>query len=288
MIAFYEPQQHQQPFVFLRGSDAGLSGLAFDVCCLWCLGYPDQAQSRSQEVLALARELDHPYSLANVLAFAGCLFNEMRRDTGMLKDNAEELMRLSNERSFAGWLDAGTRYRGEAVAMLGQFQEGTMQMRQSMADSRSKGLRCYLAGTLDSLAEVQSKAGHPEEGLTTLDEALALVEETDERLWEAELYRLRGELLLMQGDDAEAEVSLKKAIGEAHRQNAKSWELRASTSLARLWQKQGKVDEAGQILGEIYGWFTEGFDTPDLREARALLEESAEDYEQGMAVKNAK
>jgi len=118
-----------------------------------------------------------------------------------------------------------------------------------------------------------------DEGLTTLDEALALVEETDERLWEAELYRLRGELLLMLGDDAEAEVSLKKAIGVARQQKAKSWELRASTSLARLWQKQGMVDEAGQMLGEIYGWFMEGFDTLALREARALLEEFAEDYE---------
>jgi tetratricopeptide (TPR) repeat protein len=279
MIAFYEPQQHHHPIVFRRGSDAGLSALAYDACCLWCLGYPDQAKSRSQEVLALARELDHPYSLADVLCQAGCLFNKMRRDAGMLKDNAEELMRLSDERSFAGWLDAGTRHRGEAVAMLGQFQEGIMQMRQSMADSQSKGLRCYMAGIIGSLAEAQAKTGHPEEGLTTLDEALALVEETDERLWEAELYRLRGELLLMQGDDVEAEISLKKAIGIARQQKAKSWELRASTSLARLWQKQGKVDETGQMLGEIYGWFSEGFDTPDLREAKALLEEFAEEYE---------
>jgi len=99
------------------------------------------------------------------------------------------------------------------------------------------------------------------------------VEETDERHWEAELYRLRAELLLMQGDDAEAEASFHKAVEVARRQQAKSWELRATVSLCRLWQKQGKVDEARQMLAEIYNWFTEGFDTPDLQEAKALLEE---------------
>ncbi len=115
--------------------------------------------------------------------------------------------------------------------------------------------------------------GLPPEGLTTLAEALALVEQTDERHWEAELYRLRAELLLMQGDDAEAEASLHKAIKVARRQQAKSWELRATVSLCRLWQQQGRMDEARQMLAEIYGWFTEGFDTPDLQEAKALLEE---------------
>jgi len=137
-----------------------------------------------------------------------------------------------------------------------------------------------LPGILCSLVEAQAKAGHPEEGLTTLAEALALVEQTAERHWEAELYRLRGELLLMQGDDAEAEASLHKAescfqhaVEVARRQRAKSWELRATVSLCRLWQKQGRMDEARQMLAEIYGWFTEGFDTPDLQEAKALLEE---------------
>jgi predicted ATPase len=130
-----------------------------------------------------------------------------------------------------------------------------------------------LPGTLGSLAEAQAKAGHPEEGLTTLAEALALVEQTDERHWEAELYRLRAELLLMQGDDAEAEASLHNAIEVARRQRTKSWELRATVSLCRLWQGQGRMDEARQMLAGIYGWFTEGFDTPDLQEAKALLEE---------------
>jgi predicted ATPase len=142
-----------------------------------------------------------------------------------------------------------------------------------MAAMQSEGVRCYLPGVLRSLAEAQAKAGQPGEALTTLAEALALVEETDERYFEAELYRLKGELLLAQGDDAGAEASLQKAVEVARRQSAKSWELRATTSLARLWQKQGQTDEARQVLMQIYGWFTEGFDTPDLKEAKALLDE---------------
>jgi predicted ATPase len=280
MISFYEPQQHHHPLVFLRGSDAGLSALAYDACCLWCLGYPDQALKRSQEALALARELGHPYSLADVLYFAGCLFNKMRRDAQALKDNAEELMRLSNEKGFPGWLGAGHHFQGQALAMLGQVQEGMAQMREGMAAARSRGARCYFSESLRSLAEAQAKAGQPGEGLTTLAKALALVETTDERYCEAELHRLKGELLLVQGDKTEAEASLHQAescfqyaVEVARRQRAKSWELRATVSLCRLWQQQGRMDEARQMLAEIYGWFTGGFDTPDLQEAKALLEE---------------
>ena len=271
VVAFYNPEQHHRSFVFLRGSDAGPSALAYTACCLWCLGYPDQALSRSQEALAVARKLGHPFTLCDILSFAGCMFNAMRRDAGALKEDADELVRLSSEMGLPGWIWAGTCYVGEALAMLGQFQEGIAQMRQGMAASESLGERCYLTGALRSLAEAQAKTSHPEKALNTLDEALALVEETDERHWEAELYRLRGELLLMQGDHAEAEASFDKAIQIARRQRARSWELRATTSLACLWQEQGRTDEARQVLGEIYAWFTEGFDTPDLKEAKALL-----------------
>ncbi|MDH4135985.1 MAG: AAA family ATPase, partial [Anaerolineae bacterium] len=273
VIAFYNPERHHRSLVVLSVSDAGLSALAYAACCLWCLGYPEQALKRSQQALALARELDHAFSLADVLCYGGCMFNAMRRDAPALSDDAEELMRLSDEKSFVGWLGMATHFRGEALAMLGQVREGMAQMREGMAAMQSAGVRLNLSAKLGSLAEAQAKAGQPEEGLATLAEALDMVEETDERYWEAELYRLRAELLLMQGDDAEAEASFHKAVEVARRQNAKSWELRAAIGLARLWQKQGRVDEARQMLAEIYGWFTEGFDTPDLQEAKALLEE---------------
>jgi DNA-binding SARP family transcriptional activator/predicted ATPase len=280
VISFYEPQEHHQSLVSLRGLDAGVTALSFDACCLWALGYPEQALQRSEEVVALARELDHPFSLADGLAFGGCMYNKMRRDACALKDNADELVSLSQQSGFPGWLGTGTCFRGAALAMLGQFQEGMAQMREGMTAEQTIGVRLDLSGTLGSLAEAQAKAGQPEEGLTTLAEALALVEQTDQRHWEAELHRLRGELLLMQGDEAGAEASFHQAescfqhaVEVARRQQAKSWELRATVSLARLWREQGRVDEARQMLAEVYGWFTEGFDTPDLQEARALLEE---------------
>jgi predicted ATPase len=274
VISFYEPQEHHHSFVLLRGSDAGVSALAYDACCLWCLGYPEQALKRSQETLALVRELDHAFSLADVLCFAGCLFNKMRRDASALKDDAEELMRLSKGMGSSSFWGTGTCYWGEALTKLGEVQEGIAQMREGMAVRQAIGARCYLSGILGALAEAQ--AGQPQEGLATLAEALALVEETDERYCEAELYRLKGELLLAQGDEAEAEASLQEAIEVARRQRAMSWELRAVMSLSRLWHSQGpqeKQAEAHQMLAEIYNWFTEGFDTADLIEARKLLEE---------------
>jgi predicted ATPase len=127
--------------VFLIGIDAGLSALAYDACCLWCLGYPEQALSRSQDTLALARELDHSFTLGDVLCFAGCLFNEMRRDAQALKGNSEELVRLANEKGIPTWLGQANCFRGGALAMLGQVQEGIAQMREGMVAMQSEGVR---------------------------------------------------------------------------------------------------------------------------------------------------
>jgi adenylate cyclase len=273
VIDFYRPEQHHHSFVFLRGTDAGTGALAYDACCLWCLGYPDQALIKSQEALALAREHDHPFSQADALSYAGCLFNVMRRDAPALRIYAEQLLRLSNEIELAGWIGLATCFHGEASAMLGQVSDGIAQIYAGMAAQEQICIRLNQVETLRALAEAQVLAGHPEEGLTTLAEALTLVEKMGERHWEAELNRLRAELLLTQGVEDEAEASFEKAIEVARRKSARSWELRASTGLARLRQKQGKTDEARELLGEIYSWFTEGFDTPDLREAKALLEE---------------
>ncbi len=139
----------------------------------------------------------------------------------------------------------------------------------------SRGARCYSSGTLRALAEAQAGAGRVGEGLATLSETFALVEQADERHWETELQRTRGELLLAQGEENEAEASFQKAIDVARGQQAKSWELRATVSLCRLWQRQGRKEEARQLLAEVHGWFTEGFDTPDLQEAQTLLQELA-------------
>ena len=157
--------------------------------------------------------------------------------------------------------------------MLGQVSEGIVQIREGITVHRSLAKGCYVSQALCSLAEAQAKAGQPGQGLLTLDEAFAFVEQSDERCWEAEIHRVRAELLLMTGNETEGEASLHRAINVARRQAARSWELRATTSLVRLWQALGRIDDARQMLAAIYGWFTEGFDTPDLIEAKALLEE---------------
>lgn len=275
VLDYYDPAQHHHSLVYLRGSDAGLGAMAYEVCCLWCLGYPDQALKRSEEALSMARKLGHPFSLADVLCFAGCLFHAMRRDGESLQMNAEELMRLSQERSLAGWFATGMRSRGEALALKGNIQEGVTQAHKGINAMQSEKMWIYHSGTLALLAEVQVKAGNLDEARTNLDEAFASTQKTGERYWEEELYRLKGELLRMQEDETGAETCFNKAIEIARKQSAKSLELRAVMSLCRLWGKQGKKEKAHQTLTKIFNWFTEGFDTFDLVEARKLLEELA-------------
>ena len=276
VISFYRPQQHHHDFVLLRGSDAGVSALAYDACCLWCLGYPEQAMKRSQEAITLARELEHAFSLADVLCYGGCVFNQMRQDAQALKDDADELARLSKGMGFSSFWGTGACYWGDALAKLGQVQEGIAQIHEGIIIRQSVMTRCFLSGILGSLAEAQREAEQIQEGLSTLAEALEFVQETDERYYEAELYRLKGELLLSKGNEIEAETSLLKALEIARQQSAKSWELRASIDLARFWHKQGRTTEAYELLTGIYNWFTEGLDTSDLVDANLLLDEMAD------------
>jgi predicted ATPase len=272
VIEIYSPEEHHRSFISLRGSDFGLSALAYDACCRWCLGYPDQATELSKQVLALARELGHAFSLTDVLAYAGCMFNEMLRDTLPFTESAEELKHLAVER-VPGWLATATSFHGGALAMQGDLEDGIAELQKAL-ELRLYGHEwCYQTGCYCSLARAQLGAKHIENGLGTVTEALTQIAQSDERYTEAEIYRLQGELLLSQGNEIGAETSFGTAIEVARRQQAKSWELRATTSLARLWQQQGRREEARQALVEIYDWFTEGFDTPDLSEAKTLLEE---------------
>ena len=272
VTSFYAPLQRHQPFVLL-GADGGVSAIAYDACSFWCLGYPEQALTRSREALDLARGIGHSFSLADVLTYAGCMLESMRGNARKLLDFAKELEELSKGMGSSSFGCMGTCFRGEALARLGQVEEGIACMRAGLAKRRSHGDLCYQSGVMAALAMAEARAGRLGAGLATLAEALAFIEASGERHWEPELRRLQGELLLVQGDEAAAEASLRRAVEVARGQAARSWELRAAMSLSRLWQRQGKVTEARAALAEVYNWFTEGFDTVDLRDARALLVE---------------
>ena len=278
-IALYDPQQHRS-LAFLYGHDPGVSFLSIGAFALLCLGYPDQALARSHEAVTLARELSHPFSLAYAL-YVAAVFHGLRREGQAAQEGAEALIALCSEQGFSYWLVWGTILRGWALAEQGQGEEGIARMREGLAALQAMGAELARPFFLALLAEAYGKVGQAEEGLTLLAEALDVVNKTGECISEAEPYRLKGELTLAQSSvqslassvQKEAEECFWKAIEIARKQSAKSLELRAVRSLARLWQSQGKKAEAQQLLAEIYGWFTEGFDTKDLQEAKALLEE---------------
>ncbi|MBI3800819.1 MAG: AAA family ATPase [Deltaproteobacteria bacterium] len=272
-IALYTPDQ-RPALVFRTGQDPGVACRAYAAWTLWLLGYPEQALAHLRDALVLARELSHPYSLAFARAVAG-MVSQWRRDVPAVHEHAEDAVTLSTEQGFPQWAAMGTLVRGWALAMQDQGEEGMTQVRQGTAAFRATGAMILVPYFCTVLAEVCDHLGHTADGLQALAEAPTLIEQHDERWWEAEIYRLRGVLLLRQTGtpQAEAETWLRRALDVARHQEAKWLELRAAMSLSRLWQQQGKREEARQLLAEIYGWFTEGFDTKDLQEAKALLKQ---------------
>jgi TOMM system kinase/cyclase fusion protein len=272
-LALYDPPQHRALALRL-GIDLGVFFLAYMTRPLWLLGYPDQALQRSQEALTLAQELAHPYSLAYALAFAAWV-HQFRREGHATQARAEALRALTREQGIALFLAFGTVHRGWALAEQGQSMEGMVQVREGMAAYRATGAEVDRPYLLALLAEAYGQGKWDDEGLTVLEEALALMDHHASVLWEAEIHRLKGALLLARSAEhqVEAEACFHQALAIARRQQAKSLELRAATSLARLWQQQGKRTDAYALLAPVYGWFTEGFDTADLQEAKVLLEE---------------
>jgi tetratricopeptide (TPR) repeat protein len=277
-LTFYDPQQHRSyGFVF----DPGVDGLCMSAQVLLTLGYPDQARKKSQEALTLARDLAHPFSLTAALRSAASL-HRLRGEQQIAQALQEECIALCREQGFAQELALGTVLHGRDLAKQGHGEAGIAQMRQGLAALRATGTETELPWLLSMLAAACGNIGRAEEGLLLVDESLAMVHRTGKRLDESGLYRLKGELLLKSrghslasaGRSLESEVEdcFQQALEVARHQQAKSFELRAALSLSQLWRQQGKRADARQLLAEIYGWFTEGFDTADLREARALLE----------------
>jgi len=281
-IAFYDLQQHRS-HASLYGWDLGVGCLWYVAWPLWFLGYPDQALQRIHEALTLAQELAHPDSLDWTLVGAATV-HQFRREGRLTQERAEAALALASEQGFALQLTRGTVLRGWALAEQGQGKEGIMQLQQSLLVWQTLSAELSRSVDLTLLAKAYGKVGQTEEGLATVAEALAHVHSSGERIYEAELYRLKGELTLqqfnVQGSKSkveEAEECFQRAIEIACKQQAKSLELRAVMNLSRLWQNQGKTKEAHEMLAEIYSWFTEGFDTKDLQEAKALLTELEDD-----------
>ena len=280
-IALYDPELHR-PLAFRYGNDPGVACLAFGAWSLWYLGYPDQALKKAREALTLAQELTHPYVLSFALSVAAEI-HRLRRERRATQEQTKARLALATEHEIRHHMTTGMVFWGSILVEQGEIEVGISQMQQGLATLRGMQAEHLLPFFLARLAEAYRQIGRPRDGLKALDEAVALVEKTETRIFEAESYRLQGELLLKaeaginrprrrQNDERSPEACFLKAIEVARWQQAKSLELRAALSLSRLWQTQGKQAEARQLLAEIYGWFTEGFDTLDLIEAKALLE----------------
>ena len=276
----------RRALAFRYGVDPGVLRPLFTAYTLWGLGYADAALQRLQAMLTLAQELAHPFSMAVAQGGTACI-QQLRRDIPDTQARAEAALTLATEQGFPYWMAGGAILRGWALAVQGQAEEGISHMQQGLTAYGATGAKYWRPFWLAMLAEAYGQVGRADEGLRALDEALAHVDRTGERFWEAELHRLQGELLLSQSTGqssaptaaperslmAEAEACFARALDIARRQQAKSWELRAAMSLSRLWQRQGKRAAAYDLLTPVYGWFTEGFNTADLQEAKALLEE---------------
>jgi class 3 adenylate cyclase/predicted ATPase len=269
-IALYDPLQHRS-LALRYGADSGIVCRLYLAWTLWVLGYPDQALLNIHDTLSQARELAHSFTQAFALNHAA-MIHMFRREKLVVQEQAEASMAFSTEQRVAQWLAQGTVLRGWALAAQGRGAEGIAQIRAGIVAWRATGAELIQPWNLAQLAEAYQQAGRVTEGLHVIAEALTLVEKTQERWWEGELHRLKGELLLAHiQDQREAEACFHHALTVARHQQAKSLELRAAMSLARQWQQQGKHIAARDLLASIYSWFSEGFDTADLQEARALL-----------------
>jgi predicted ATPase len=271
-IALYDPPQ-QRTSAFVYGEDAGVVCHSYAAWTLWCLGYPDQALAQSHEAVTLAQQRAHPFSLGLALSL-GAVFSQFRSEVHATQERAEAAVSLATEQEFPFWVALGSMLRGWALAHQGEAKEGIAQLTQGLRAWRAMGAEFVRSQYLALLAEAHGMQGEPEEGLTVLTEALTHTDSTGARWYECECYRLKGALLLQLSSDnqAEAENCFQHAMTVAQNQQAKSFELRTATCLARLWQQQGKRQQAHDLLAPVYQWFTEGFDTADLQEAKALLD----------------
>ena len=274
-LALYDPERHR-PLAFGYAQDVRVAGLSWLALALFLQGFPEQALRRSDEAVSAAPEIGHPNTTAQSLLCA-CVLSELVGRRQRVQAHAEVLVALATEHGLPFWLAMGTIMGGWALADAGEAEAGIAQLCRGLVAWEDTGAALIVPYYLGLLAKALAQAGRVGEGLGALTEALDRVAATEELWFKAELHRLRGELLLAlpAPHQSEAEACLHHALAVARDQGARLWELRAATSLARLWRDQGRRAEAHDLLAPVYGWFTEGFDTADLKDAKALLDELA-------------
>jgi adenylate cyclase len=245
---------------------------------LWFLGYPEQAAANVHRAVALAEQIAHPPSVAHALSY-GILCHQLRRDPGTVRVWSDRMVTLAAEHGLALQGAIGAVTRGWLLASQGQAKEGLLELRRGLDGCVDLGVRLWEPYHKALLAEAHLDAGEASVGLEVLEEAMRFADDSGVRFWDADLLRLKGKLMAALSSDGhqqeEEERCYREALEVAQRQQARSLELRAATSLARLWRDEGRRDEARCLLAPIYGWFSEGFDTADLKEAKALLDELA-------------
>jgi predicted ATPase len=273
VLALYDPVSHrsvlQQAAVHPHVTSQAFLGIV-----LLCLGFPDQALARSSTAIAEARRLAHPPSLASALSLGPILLS-LVGDAALLGEWADELVEVTTKQDFPHWRAYGTIYHGWFKVKNGDVAGGISLLRSGSAACRATGAEAWTPYHIALLAAAYEIAGQVEEAITQLNDAFQIANQTGEGWFTAELNRHKGQLLLRRGHAEAAEELYRKALSIAVEQEARLWELRAATSLARLWRDQGRCAEARDLLVPVYNWFTEGFATPDLKEAKALLDELA-------------
>jgi predicted ATPase len=272
-IALYDPVKHR-PLATRFGQDVEAATLSYRAQALWMLGYPDAALADAEHALSSARAIDHPATLMYALGTTSPAVIHCGKYTPATAV-VDELVALANEKGASFWKAGVMMLQGWLSAQSGKASDAVQMINSGLIAYRSTASTAIVPWYLSCLARAHADIGQSDDARRCIGEALTAVETTKERVWEAEANRVAGEIALMspERDAAKAEAYFERALAVARKQQAKSWELRAAMSMARLWRDQGKSQQARELLAPIYGWFTEGFDTLDLKEAKSLLDE---------------
>jgi predicted ATPase len=273
-VALYNPAtaDHARRF----GIDTRVSALCYRSLALWMLGYPDAALADAAQALRIAREIGHAAVLMFALGHVPRTYVHCG-DYAAASALANELIFLANEKKALFWKAAGMIFQGGLFVLTGKAADAVETITSGVTALLHTGATTGMPPTVSNLATAYGELGRLDDARRCIGEAITAMETTKATIWEAQVYRAAGDIALMspRRDAAKAEAYFERALAVARQQQVKSWELRASMSLARLWRSQGKVQQARELLAPVYRWFTEGFDTRDLKEAKALLEELA-------------